>query len=709
MARLLKHGIEITAKDKTKEAYKSATSNAKKASNTIKKAFAIGIGGVGVTALVKEIGSAGLEMERYERVLKNVTGSTQAATQEFDFITRTAKNLGLELSSTAQSYSKLLAAAKGTNLEGQASREIFEGVAQAAAVLGLTAEQTGGALTAIEQIISKGKVSAEELRGQLGERLPGAFQIAARAMGKTTEELDKLVSSGKVTAEQLLPALGAELKKTFGPSVPEAADSAQAAINNLKTEIFQLKVAISNSGVLEGVTSLTKGLRGLIIAADFSINGASQGFGAAADRLEKEAQKIREEIQRVKLSGITNTDLSIIILNDEQQERLDALQGNLARLKEAQKAIFDGEEDPRLKKSTNKATLDTERASAELDSLIAKSAELRRIQSLPLEVEVPAHFRENLEILTNQAELQKQFAELYERTRTPLEALNAETEKLTQFKEHLIAAGKDEARVIEAVSRAQNELNEAYARQDDSIMSASEAQETYQDLLEQTRTKEEQLAASQAELLKIKKQLIAAGIEESKVAEVIQRAQKKLTEGYSQQSKEAEKYKQELQFVFQAGIFAGFEDGVDGMVESWAKGLERMLIKALATDLLNALGLGKTSSGGGAGAGNIFSTIGSAFAGLFGFQNGGEFKVGGGGGIDSQLVAFRATPNETVTVTKPGQSGGSQGLVFSPTYNIDARNADATLRQELPIILEQQNNRTKAELLDLMAKGRIPR
>ncbi|PLU83526.1 hypothetical protein BMJ22_04060, partial [Sinorhizobium medicae] len=54
---------------------------------------------------------------------------------------------------------------------------------------------------------------------------------------------------------------------------------------------------------------------------------------------------------------------------------------------------------------------------------------------------------------------------------------------------------------------------------------------------------------------------------------------------------------------------------------------------------------------GGGGGGGIFGLIGS----LFGFANGGSFKVGGAGGADSQIVAFRASPNERVSVTKPGQ------------------------------------------------------
>jgi tape measure domain-containing protein len=43
-----------------------------------------------------------------------------------------------------------------------------------------------------------------------------------------------------------------------------------------------------------------------------------------------------------------------------------------------------------------------------------------------------------------------------------------------------------------------------------------------------------------------------------------------------------------------------------------------------------------------------------------GFQNGGSFRVGGAGGPDSQMVAFRATPNETVSVKTPGQERQAQ-------------------------------------------------
>ena len=78
-------------------------------------------------------------------------------------------------------------------------------VSKAATTLGLSSSEADGALLAVSQMMSKGTVQAEELRGQLGERLPGAFQIAARAMGVSTSELGKMLEAGQVIAEDFLP------------------------------------------------------------------------------------------------------------------------------------------------------------------------------------------------------------------------------------------------------------------------------------------------------------------------------------------------------------------------------------------------------------------------------------------------------------------------------------------------------------------------
>ena len=62
----------------------------------------------------------------------------------------------------------------------------------------------------------------------------------------------------------------------------------------------------------------------------------------------------------------------------------------------------------------------------------------------------------------------------------------------------------------------------------------------------------------------------------------------------------------------------------------------------------------------------MYCGLSGIVGGLLGFANGGEFQVGGVGGIDSQIVAFRASPNETVSITKPGQmASAGAGIALS--------------------------------------------
>lgn len=70
-----------------------------------------------------------------------------------------------------------------------------------------------------------------------------------------------------------------------------------------------------------------------------------------------------------------------------------------------------------------------------------------------------------------------------------------------------------------------------------------------------------------------------------------------------------------------------------------------------------------------------------------GFATGGSFTVGGTGGTDSQLVQFRASPNERVTIETPSQqrAGGSTIVVqmYGDVYGLDefgVRSVDAINR-----------------------------
>ncbi|MFB5622445.1 MAG: tape measure protein [Nitrosarchaeum sp.] len=91
----------------------------------------------------------------------------------------------------------------------------------------------------------------EELRRQLGDQIPGAFQIAARAMGVTTQELIKMVSTGNLISEEFVPKFAKQLRKEMAGSVEDASQSIYANINRLKNEFYNLgnDVATSSGGI----------------------------------------------------------------------------------------------------------------------------------------------------------------------------------------------------------------------------------------------------------------------------------------------------------------------------------------------------------------------------------------------------------------------------------------------------------------------------
>jgi tape measure domain-containing protein len=213
---------------------------------------------------------ANVALERFERGLRALNGASADTAGEWRYVVDLANRLGLELRSTADAYLQLSAATKGTALEGEQTREIFEAVSKAMGALGKSSADTEGALLAISQIVSKGTVSLEELRGQLGERLPGAFQLAAKSMGVTTEELDKLVSSGNLAAVDFLPRFAQELNRAFGGAEFEGYT---ASLNRLRNTIDAAFVNIGKAGAFDvligGIKAVTATITGAVSAVKF--------------------------------------------------------------------------------------------------------------------------------------------------------------------------------------------------------------------------------------------------------------------------------------------------------------------------------------------------------------------------------------------------------------------------------------------------------
>lgn len=208
--------------------------------------------------MARDAVQTGLAWEAQTRALNTATGSAADGAKELAFLRAETSRLGLNLDGLTGTYGKFLAASKALSREDQ--RELFLGVAEASTALALSQEQSTGALNAFLQMASKGTVQAEELRGQLGERIPGAFDMAARAMGVSTIELNKMLERGEVLASDLLPKMAAEMRKTFGPEAAKNVDSLTAQMNRFANATHSAKVAFTE-GFGEGLSAGLKGAK----------------------------------------------------------------------------------------------------------------------------------------------------------------------------------------------------------------------------------------------------------------------------------------------------------------------------------------------------------------------------------------------------------------------------------------------------------------
>jgi len=156
-----------------------------------------------------------------------------------------------------------------------------------------------------------------------------------------------------------------------------------------------------------------------------------------------------------------------------------------------------------------------------------------------------------------------------------------------------------------------------------------------------------------------------------------------------------------IQSTFADFLFDPFDDGLKGMLRGFTDIIRRMIAEAVSAKILEKL-FGSQNAVDGDGNSVSGSGFASFLSGLFGFRDGGSFTVGGSGAPDSRVAAFRVSPGERVSVTKPGQSQGG-GFVINNNINITG---NGVTMAEVNQAVQQASNATRADLADLRRRGR---
>lgn len=230
-------------------------------------ALATSLKALAASLVVKAFIDANVEVERFTLGMTQVTGSSEKAALELEYVRGVANRLGIEVGAAGQSWLGLAAATKGSALEGEGARAIYEAVTAQFAVLGRTSADVAGALGQVQQGISKGKFELEDLKS-IAERMPGFFDKFAQSLGITTSKLFDLISQGQVGGPEFLKFAQSINDGLAGIKI----DTFEANLSRLRNSLSDAFVQIGNSGAFDALTkSLEVGTAAIVGATQTAV------------------------------------------------------------------------------------------------------------------------------------------------------------------------------------------------------------------------------------------------------------------------------------------------------------------------------------------------------------------------------------------------------------------------------------------------------
>lgn len=178
--------------------------------------------------------------------LEGVAPSTEDYSSALATAAAVTNDLNVPQQTAISGITRLTAAVVGAEGPVADAETTFRNVTAAIKATGGSSEDVQGAITAMVQVFSKGKVSAEELSGQLGERLPGAVTLFAKANKMTLPELQKNLKAGTVGLNELMNFIR-QLGVEFGDTAEKIASSNDEAGARLTVAFDNMKLSVGNA------------------------------------------------------------------------------------------------------------------------------------------------------------------------------------------------------------------------------------------------------------------------------------------------------------------------------------------------------------------------------------------------------------------------------------------------------------------------------
>ena len=231
----------------------------------------------GATTYAADIEKSKIALEGATKIEGDPAGSIEAYKDALATAARVTKEFNVPQEIAIRGMTRLSAAVIGAGGNVHNASLAFTSVIAAIKGTAGSSEDAKAAITALVQIYSKGKVSAEELSGQLGERFPAAVTKFAKANDMEAASLQKMLKDGTVgldMLEKFVISLGKEyipIAKKIAQSSEEAGARAKVAWNDLRISLGKQLIPIGEQFQEIGIQILKSVLPAVVTIAQAMI------------------------------------------------------------------------------------------------------------------------------------------------------------------------------------------------------------------------------------------------------------------------------------------------------------------------------------------------------------------------------------------------------------------------------------------------------
>ena len=249
-----------------------------------------------VTSIPGQILNAVKSQQQFNNAMQVATQTSGSYAKELLFVDNVQRAFGLDLETTRSGFTRLYASMSPAGFDSGSIEKLFVGISSAMASLQLTPDKAERVIYAFGQMASKGQVMSEELKGQLGDVLPGALAIFASAAGKSIKEFNKEIEDGVYSGAKfrdLMSKVTEELITRFGSGAAAAGRSLQGLINIVKgdfTRTLESFAPLANSAAEAILKPLGGALRQLSVATKL----ATGERGRVGGQVTKQEQVVQE-------------------------------------------------------------------------------------------------------------------------------------------------------------------------------------------------------------------------------------------------------------------------------------------------------------------------------------------------------------------------------------------------------------------------------